>query len=215
MQSYRLAAEVRLDPYGLRSPDFPAQAEPADPRADLLVMVGDSRAYRWPSPAGYRVVNRGVPDQSTEQIRGRFAEHVLALRPRVVVLQAGINDLKAIGVLPTRHDAIVARCTENLRAMVYSARDSGAKVVLSTIFPPGDVSLARRPVWSEAIAAAVIEVNAELRTLRSEGVEVLDAWALLEDGHGRARPEMQLDTLHLSDEGYRVVGAELARLLTL
>lgn len=107
---YREVAMVRLDPYGLKQPIFPADAGSADPSAPVVEFFGDSRALDWPALplTNMRFVNRGIWGQTTEQIRGRFDAHVIALHPSVLVLQAGVNDLKAIAIFPDRRDEIVA-----------------------------------------------------------------------------------------------------------
>jgi lysophospholipase L1-like esterase len=214
--NYRLLSQAQLDPLGLKHPDFPPDvSSDATRNLPVAMFLGDSRARDWPAPQvpGYRFITRGVGGQTTAQIRERFDAHVKPLSPRVVVLQAGINDLKAIGVLPHRRDEIVADCKVNLRDLVRRARAGGATVVVTTIFPPGAVPLERRTVWSPQIEPAVEEVNADLRTLGGgNGIVVLDAWALLQD-HGRLRDEDALDTLHLNSRGYAVLNAELERIL--
>ena len=71
-------------------------------------------------------MNRGVFGQTTAQVLGRFDAHAAPLLPRVVVLQVGINDLKAIPLLPHRRDEIVADCKANLREIVRRSTDAGA-----------------------------------------------------------------------------------------
>jgi len=64
-----------------------------------VVFFGDSRAYDWPAPSGLEgleFVNRGIGNQTTAQVLGRFEAHIAPLHPQVVVLQVGINDLKLI-----------------------------------------------------------------------------------------------------------------------
>jgi lysophospholipase L1-like esterase len=179
-----------------------------------VLFFGDSRARDWTAPnvPGYRFVNRGIGGQTTEQVRGRFDAHVAPLSPWIVVLQAGINDLKAIPLLPARRDQIVADCKANLRNIVSRARSAGATVIVTTIFPPGEVSLERRPIWSSDVGKSVEEVNADLRTLAGEGVVILDAWKLLE-ANGRLRDGLGIDTLHLNSKGYDVLNGELEKMI--
>jgi lysophospholipase L1-like esterase len=215
---YRSLSEVQLDPYGLKHPNFPPDTTPAVAEAadqlPVVVFFGDSRARQWPAPRmpGWRFVNRGIGGQTTEQLRGRFDAHVASLSPRVVVVQGGVNDLKAIPLLPGRRDEIVADCKANLRDLVRRARGGGASVIVTTVFPTGPVPLERRPVWSPEIERAVEEVNADLRGLAVDGIFVLDAWKLLSDG-GRLRGEYAADTLHLTARGYEVLNGELEKVL--
>jgi lysophospholipase L1-like esterase len=129
-----------------------------------------------------------------------------------VIVQAGINDLKVIGALPGRRDEIVSDCKANLRAIVRRAKECGAAVIVSTIFPTGDVQMEQRLIWSPEIDKAVVEVNADVQAMAADRVVVLDAWKILED-RGRLRREYGIDTLHLSRRGYEALNAELERIL--
>jgi len=214
-QTYRRLSEVEIDPYGLKHPHFPPDSPAgAAPGLPVVLFFGDSRALAWPAPniSRCRYVNRGVGGQTTEQVRGRFDANVAPLSPRVVILQAGINDLKAIPLMPHRRDAIVSDCKANLHEIVKRAVDGGAIVIISTIFPTGEVPLERKLEWSPDVAKAVQEVNADLRGLASDRVIVFDAWKTLED-RGQLRAGYGLDTLHLSPSGYAALNGELEMIL--
>jgi lysophospholipase L1-like esterase len=212
---YRQLAEVRLDPLGLGYPGIgPAPSPPAG--EVRVVLLGDSRIEDWPRPGGppgYQFVNRGIGNQTTAQILARFDEHVSPLAPQVVVIQAGINDLKTVPLFPDRREAIVADCQANLARIVGRARDLGAIVVLTTLFPLGEVPLERRLFWSDEVGKAVREVNAFLPSLAGEGVIVLDTVPLLADGEGRVREAYSRDLLHLTAEGYDILNAALEEIL--
>lgn len=205
---------TRLDPLGLRA--YPADAlSPATGGAPLVVFFGDSRAAEWPLPAlpGVRVVNRGIGAQTTAQVAGRFAAHVAPLQPTVVVVQVGINDLKTIPLFPAEQERIVTDCKAAIRQIVAEARQSGATVILTTIFPVGQLPLERRLVWSAAVDAAIAEVNGFIGGLAGEGVVVLPTAPLLADAQGRARAAYSRDFLHLNAAGYAALNQALAPLL--
>jgi lysophospholipase L1-like esterase len=209
-QYYLELNSVRLDPLG-QTVYASATALPKTAPVRLL-FYGDSRAYAWPAPTGledWEVLNRGIGGQTTAQILGRFAEDVTPLQPDVVLIQAGINDLKTIGLFPERTAAIVATCKENLAAMVQRATAQGATVIVTTVFPTAQPSLLRRPFWSAAIGAAVVDVNQFLQTLASDRVIIFDSAGLLSDDAGRLRPEYSYDLLHLNQNGYDALNAEL------
>jgi lysophospholipase L1-like esterase len=73
--------------------------------------------------------------------------------------------------------------------------------------------LARRPFWSSEIETAVLDVNVTIRSLASERVIVLDAFAVLADEDGRLRHDYANDELHLNEAGYRALNQELHRVL--
>jgi lysophospholipase L1-like esterase len=75
----------------------------------------------------WEVLNRGVNGERSDQIRARFDRDVLSVRPAVVVLVAGVNDVYQ--GRPASH------VIEQLRWMYDKARQSGIGVVAGTILP--------------------------------------------------------------------------------
>jgi lysophospholipase L1-like esterase len=207
--------DVRLDPVGLKV--YEAERAKDPPPGPVLLFFGDSRALMWTEPdslAGFHVVNRGIGFQSTAQIAMRIDSDVVPLHPSVVVLEAGVNDLKAIAQLPARRAEIVADCESNLERIVNACRRAGATVVVVSIFDIGDVSLWKRPFWSDSVSAAVREVNAFLPRLAGPKVLFFDAAPVLGGPGGRVEHDYQLDYLHLSPAGYRALDGRLVPLLS-
>lgn len=208
-------AAVRLDPLGLDI--YPVGPDPAVPDSSRrVVFFGDSRAQNWPPPTveGVQFVNRGIGHQTTAQVIERFDRHVAALKPRAIVVEVGVNDLKQIAVFPERRAEIVERCRKNIDAIVARSRALGAAVVLVTVFPVGAIPLYRRPFWREEVRGAVSEVNAHIRAQARDGVVVFDAEPLLVDASGVTRGELSIDFLHLNTAGYAALNGGLAPILT-
>jgi lysophospholipase L1-like esterase len=203
---------VRLDPYTLNYFDGEANKTYAHP---LVVFYGDSRAAQWVAPnvLGLSFANRGIGNQTTEQVLGRFDAHLYPLKPDVVVLQVGINDLKSIPVLPNQKVQIIARCKANIAELVQRSRALGAKVILTTVFPSAAVPLERRLIWSAEVNAAIIEVNGYIKSLSGEGVIILDAYQLLMNEQGLTRDNFSHDFLHMNRHAYEALNVELTRLL--
>lgn len=208
---FRLHNIVRLDPLQL---DYYPAAPPLSEGKLRVVFFGDSRALSWSSPsgpAGVEYVNRGIGFQTTAQVLGRFEQHVSTLSPQVIVLQVGINDLKNIPVFPEDKNKIVQNVKENIRAIVRKSREIGAKVVLTTIFPLGDVPLHRIPFWSDDVASAVVDVNRYIASLKSKNVIIFDSASILADDNGVCKSEYQYDLLHLVEDGYDALNRELVK----
>jgi lysophospholipase L1-like esterase len=206
--------ETRLDPLGLSY--YHTDPDVQDPGRVRVVFFGDSRAASWPAPPGlvqFEFINRGIGSQTSEQVVLRFEHHVAPLRPQILVVQVGINDLKIIPLFPGRREAIVARCQENVRQIVRRATDLGATVILTTIFPLAEVPLERRLFWSDEVALAIDELNAYVHALAAENVVVLDAFAILADDKGLVRTAYSRDFLHLNAAGYDALNVVLARVL--
>jgi lysophospholipase L1-like esterase len=183
-----------------------------------VLFLGDSRAAAWPNlPADrFFTLHAGAPGETTAQIRLHAEADMRAAKPAVVVFQAGINDLKAIGVFPGSAADIQRVCASNICEIVRICQRHRARVILTLIIPPGKVSLARRLVWSPLIPISVREVNAWLTRefAQTEGVDLLDAGMIL---RGRSSGENDfsdyLDTLHLAPSGYGKIEPELRRLI--
>lgn len=204
---YRREQEVRLDPIG-EAVFGPANEELAKRGrgGKRVVLFGDSRVAMWGPELelgkGVEVVNRGWGGETTAQSLLRVGRDVVELRPDLVVVEVGINDLKGIGLLPERAGEIEQKCGENLEKVVGRIREAGIRVVVLGIFPVGAVPLARRPIWSDETLGAVERVNERLRKLEGPGVSVIDCGGVLAQG-GRTRAEFVLDELHLNVEAYR------------
>ena len=208
--------QTRLDPLGLVGYTVdPAELAESDPYETTVVFYGDSRARDWTPPnagPGFRFVNRGIGAQTSEQVLARFDAHIAPLKPDVVVVQVGINELKTIPLFPQKKDAIIERCTENIETIVRKSRELGAAVILTTIFPVGEVPLERRLFWSPDVATAVTTVNEFIKLQQGEGVTILDS-AVLEDKNGTIRNEYGLDMLHLTAAGYAALNRQLKPVL--
>lgn len=216
-QKYYLEVnETRLDPLGLRRYPEPPQLSP-DADQHRLVILGDSRAAAWKvanlgaedQPSNYTVINRGINAQTTVQVLERFTAHVPPLKPDIIVLQVGINDLKTVALFPRRREEIVANCQNNIAEIVERSQELGATVIVTTIFPTGDVPLHRQPFWSDDIAQAVLEVNASIKALAHEDVRILDAFSLLVDDRGKMNSKYQLDELHVNQGAYEILNEAL------
>jgi acyl-CoA thioesterase-1 len=104
-----------------------------------IVFMGDSITEGWAKldpeyfAAHPAYVDRGISGQTTPQMLVRFRQDVIALRPAVVVILAGTNDI-AGNTGPTTTEAI----EQNLQSMAELAQVSGIRVVLSSVLPVFD-----------------------------------------------------------------------------
>lgn len=207
--------QTRLDPLGWNK--YPGDFNPKIKESSTVrvVFFGDSRAAAWRSPTleGYEFINRGIGSQTTIQTLQRFEQHLTPLKPDIVIIQVGVNDLKTIPLFPKAKDRIIADCQENIRRIVDRSKALDAIVILTPIFPIGRIPLERQPFWSEDVGLAVDEVNTYLQSLASETVIIFETSPLLADQTGKLKPEYSKDELHLTSEGYRVLNQELVQVL--
>lgn len=209
---YKAENAVRLDPLQLSVyPDVPTK----QPELQHIVFFGDSRALSWPAPdlQGLEFINRGIGDQTSEQIRLRYTAHVHPLKADLLILQLGVNDLKNIPLFPEKRAAIVEQLKRNLQWIVQQAHADGSRVLITTIFPLGKVPLERRLAWSDEVAPAIREVNSFIPSLTGEGVQVLDAFSVLQGEADLIQAQYSRDLLHLNAEGYSALNVALRTVL--
>ena len=215
-EQYRGMVRVRLDPTSEASFAKLNAALPSPKAGEKrIVFVGASRMEMWqtlPAIAGCQMVNRGKSHDTSAQVALRLARDVLALKPDIVFLEIGVNDLKSIGALPEEERAIIDRLKANRTAIIERLTAEGIRVIVSTIFPFGDVTLTRRPVWSDRTLDAREEINREIRALNLPGVTVFDADHVFAVD-GRMKAEYQLDELHLNPAGYEALNRALTPLI--
>ena len=173
-----------------------------------VVFMGDSITDSWklneyfPSQP---YVNRGISGQTTPQMLIRFRPDVIDLKPKVVVILAGTNDISG-NTGPTTLDAIKG----NLTSMVDLAHANGINVVLATVMPISDynknasgvqiIRSVQRP--PEQIAA----LNAWIKQFCSERKLVyLDYFSAMADEKGFLKAEIANDGLHPNAKGYEII----------
>jgi lysophospholipase L1-like esterase len=122
------------------------------PGETRVVFMGDSITEGWALSeffSGKPYVNRGISGQTTPQMLVRFRQDVVGLKPRVVVLLAGINDI-AENTGKTTLEAIEG----NLASMCEIARANGIRVVLCSVLP------AKKFAWRPEIVDPATKVRA-------------------------------------------------------
>lgn len=173
---------------------------PADPAR--IVFMGDSITEGWAAQAdgpfaSPQALNRGISGQTTAQMLVRFRADVLALKPRVVVLLAGTNDL-AGNTGPVTVDEVAG----NIRSMLQLARAEGVAVVLCAVLP------VKRYSWAPAVQPVplVAALNRQLQALAQEfGAAWVDYYAALADADGGLPAAYSGDGVHPNAAGYAVM----------
>jgi hypothetical protein len=170
---YKALNLLRLDPLETRFlKKFPKDGA-SKKNGPMILLFGDSRISQWRPRLdlpGYTLINRGVGGQTTQQLMLRLEKDLLSYSPDVVVFQAGINDLKNIGLIPNRKTDIISNCKENLLKIVQRIGEQEIQLVVLTIFPTGKPGLLRKWFWSEETFAAISEVNTSLKSIQNRKV---------------------------------------------
>lgn len=169
--------------------------------AQRVVYLGDSITEGW----GNRivgltgdVVNRGISGSTTAQMLVRFRSDVINLRPRIVHIMAGTNDI-AGNTGPTS----IGRIRDALMSMAEQARSHGIRVVLASI-PP-----AKAMGWSPTVTnalAAIRELNTWMKQYAAaEGFVYADYHSALADADGGLDARYGSDGVHPNREGFAVM----------
>jgi lysophospholipase L1-like esterase len=145
-----------------------------------VVMIGDSITQGWPLPEeGY--ANRGIGGQISGQVLLRFRQDAIMLKPEIIHILAGINDVTGIS------------------SMVELAQYHRIPVILGTIGPAQDVP--ERPQVDRR--KRVPAINRWLAQFaRDSGVILADYHAVLAHDDGSMRKELFADTVHPNSAGY-------------
>jgi lysophospholipase L1-like esterase len=212
--------KTRLDRAEARLKDWPALARYSEENLKTVpasmdgprrvVFMGDSITDSWDDPKyggffpGKPYINRGISGQTTPQMLIRFRPDVIALKPKVVVILAGTNDL-AGNTGPTTLSAI----EDNLISMAELATANGIRVVFASVLPVSDyemrdgkpiVQTVRRP------PAQILELNKWLKDYAATHQHTyLDYFSAMVDDKGFLKNELSDDGLHPNAQGYVVM----------
>jgi acyl-CoA thioesterase-1 len=217
-QASRDSAELqrlRTDWAGLRRYRDANAALPAPSPADnRVVFYGNSITDAWAGLfasmfPGKPYVGRGISGQTTPQMLVRFRQDVVALKPRVVVILAGTNDI-AGNTGPSTLEMI----EDNVMSMVEIAKANNIRVVLSSVLPAYDYP------WKPGLEPApkIIALNEWLKRYANEAGETyLDYHAAMADARGGLPTALSGDGVHPNVAGYQVMAplAEAAIALAL
>ena len=183
--------------------DANSQALPPAPGEARVVFLGDSITDSWGRKyskffPGKPYINRGISGQTTPQMLIRFRPDVIALRPAVVVILAGTNDI-AGNTGQTTLEAI----EDNLTSMAELARANGIRVVLASLLPVCDYI---KPQTPRRPPEKIIALNAWMKNYAAKnGLIYLDYYSAMLDDKKMLRQELTYDGLHPNDAGYAVM----------
>ena len=182
-----------------------------------VIFLGDSITENWGPrgdmsryyPGKPNYIGRGYTSETTQHMLVRFRPDVLNLKPKVVVLMAGVNDIAGnSGAVPdeTIHD--------NFISMFDLAKANNVKVVLVSVLP------ATRFFWQPGIVPQerIVTLNKWLKEYAvKNGLYYVDAHAQFKDENNGMKAGMSSDTVHPNAAGYtllsQLVGVEIEKAL--
>ena len=167
------------------------------------MLVGDSITEGWTefNPEFFQqnnFVNRGISGQTTPQMLIRLKPDAVRLDPKMIVINAGTNDI-AGNTGPSTSEMII----DNICSMAEIAIKNNIDIALSTILPvykyPGNDEVVDPPKIISVINAALEEY------CKKNSLIYIDYYSSMVDKKKGLKSEYGNDGVHPTKEGYDVM----------
>ncbi|MEQ8813012.1 MAG: SGNH/GDSL hydrolase family protein [Imperialibacter sp.] len=167
-----------------------------------IVFMGNSITEGWSKVnpeffEGKPYINRGISGQTTPQMLVRFRADVINLKPAVVIILAGTNDI-AGNTGPSTLEMIA----DNIYSMVELAQANGIKVVLSSTLPAYDYP------WKPGMEPApkIVALNKLIKAYADKNkIVYVDYFTAMADDRDGLPTELAKDGVHPTKAGYNVM----------
>lgn len=167
-----------------------------------VVFMGNSITQGWVDMRPHffienSFVNRGISGQTTPQMLLRFRQDVIDLKPKAVVILAGINDI-AENTGPISLEDIAA----NIESMIELSIVHGIHPLVCSVLPANNFP------WRPEILPRekVIKLNELLLALSEKHqATYVDYYTSTVDTEGGLKSDLGYDTVHPNDKGYKVL----------
>jgi lysophospholipase L1-like esterase len=169
------------------------------------VFMGNSITQMWADmrPAffkGNNYAGRGIGGQTTPQMLARFRTDVVALKPQVVVINGGINDI-ATNSGPYDFEYTFG----SIQSMAEIAHANGIKVILTSVLPAAKIP------WRKEITAVPAKVNRLNAVIKAWCAEksftYVDYYSQMVSNDGRRGmiEQYTTDGVHVTAAGYELM----------
>jgi lysophospholipase L1-like esterase len=166
------------------------------------VYMGDSITDYWidASPDFFKVngyVDRGISGQTSPQMLLRFRSDVIALKPKIVLLLCGTNDI-AGNTGPESLEMI----EDNIRSMTELAKANHIQVILCSVLPSNKFG------WKPAVrpADSIIALNDWIKSYaKFQHLKYVDYYAQLVDENKGMKAAYSRDGVHPNKEAYTIM----------
>lgn len=167
-----------------------------------VVFMGDSITEFWSKEHPFfsqhpSFINRGISGQTTPQMLVRFRADVIELKPKIVVILAGGNDI-AGNTGPSSSKMIC----DNIFSMVELAQVHQIKVILCSVLP------ANYFYWNpkEKPAERIIELNTILKKYAfCNHIPFVDYFSAMTDSENGLKSGLSEDRVHPNTAGYEIM----------
>jgi len=166
-----------------------------------VVFLGDSITEGWAGDVLFRdnshFIDRGISSQTAPQMLVRFRFDVVALKPAVVHIMAGTNDVARNTGVETPDEIL-----GYIVSMAQLAHANGIKVIVASIPPAADFP------WHRGLdpAPTIKALNARLKAYAaSRGFVYADYWTVLASTGGGMKLQYSGDGVHPNAAGYEAM----------
>ena len=167
-----------------------------------VVFMGNSITEGWiymrPEYfAGKPYICRGISGQTSPQMLVRFRPDVIALKPAVVLILTGINDI-AGNTGPSTLEMI----EDNITSMAELAKANGIQLVLCSVLPAYDFP------WNPGVfpAEKIVLLNKWIKEYAAtNGFAYLDYHSSMVDERNGLKAEFSEDGVHPKEKVYKVM----------
>jgi lysophospholipase L1-like esterase len=199
---------VFTDDYGQlkRYRDANAALTPPAAGENRVVFFGDSITDIWKLAdyfPGKPYVNRGIGGQTTPQMLVRFRQDVIDLRPKVVIILAGTNDI-AGNTGPMRLEDIEA----DFATFAELARADDIKVIYSSVLPVHNYTDRSKDFFAQRPTEKILVLNRWLKnycSTSSNGCAYVDYFSAMVDDKGLMKKDLADDGLHPNAAGFKIM----------
>lgn len=194
------------------------------PRTDVITYCDLLKTYFAEQEIGVKIINAGVPGDTTAHARKRFDQDVLANNPHLVIVQFGVNDA-AVDVWrhpPARRTRISLLCyKQNLRFIVRGLKRSAADVILMTPNPLTWTDFMKKrygrfpydPMHEDGFNVVLKDYAEAVRELvEEENAGFVDVYSAVKDRStcfGLKVDDFLLDGMHPNSAGHALVASLL------
>lgn len=169
-----------------------------------VIFFGDSITDSWKLDdwfPGKHYINRGISGQTTEQMLVRFREDAIDLKPAVVVVLAGTNDIAG-----NTGDETLEQIEDDYATMADLAKVNGVRLVFSSVMPINDYNQRSLKFFLQRSPEKILALNAWLKKYCSDtGLVYLDYFSAMVDAQGMMKAELTADGLHPNAAGFAVM----------
>ncbi len=201
---------MHLDWYRMNYFDAKNKEVVVENNKNRVVFMGNSITQDWIiyMPEMFdnqNYVNRGIGSQTTPQMLLRFRQDVIELKPKIVVILAGTNDIA--GNTPLKDLETVAG---HLFSMAELARANDIKVILCSVIPAAEYP------WRKGKSpnVKIPELNKMIRDYcEANHIHYLDYFSAMTDGKNGLIESYGYDGVHPNEDGYKVMSEMVEKAL--